>query len=450
MSNPNEALGAISQAVASTDFTQPGGQLQPKQQELFFQYLRNERNPLLSQVRFHGLTQITEDIDKMHIGEPITELAPEDNAAGFGAKPQFGQPVRMTAIKMRSSWEMTEEASWATIEKKKLQATIMDKMAVRSAVDFEILGVQGDTSISGTTPYELLKKANDGWDKLTDEAHLVDAAGAGPNYDLFADAWLRMPSHLQVDPGLKWIWNPACRVKLAQTLQSRNDIAGTNALQMVVDGPLGIKYIEASAIPRSKTVSSLAAASPAVVRSLRSGPFYLEQGVSDKIQIDVDNEGSGTGEILTFTGWKNGLTKGPVHTRELAKFINDALVAAYASSAYANFARDDGDGFLVLQSPTTGATSEIDIQAEANDMYTAVGLTVAVTNGAAALSGTSAFGSFIWLLNPENLMYAVLDRTRVFSRFLEERDKTRVIMYNWADFAVEELDAVVKIQNVVL
>lgn len=451
----NEILGAIQQAITSGDFTLPGGQLAPAQQEAFFQYLRDVRNPLLSMVRMRQMSQKTEDIEKMHLGEPITEAAAENSEALYDVEPQFGQAVRVDAVKLRSSWEVTTDINWQQIEKAKIQATIMDNMARRAAADMELLAVQGDDGLTGTDRYEKLLKANDGWGVITEEAHLVDAKGSEPVYDLFSDAWLRMPDHLKGDPDLKWLWNPAVRVKLAKSLMGRQDAAGTNALQLKIDGPLGIPFVEASAIPRNKTISALAAATAAQLRSATSGPFYITS-TAKNIKIGLNNITAITVDLSTLL--KNSVTKGPVHTREIAKKINDDLVADGGyGTAYANVARDDGDGFLLLTSPLKGATtpdtSEIEINgggAPSNSASTVVfndAGTVTVA-GEDAGAGKSKTGTFIWLVNPMNFIYGVLDRTRVHSFFKQEFDKTQVVMYNWTDYQVEELDAVVKITNV--
>lgn len=451
----NDTLGAIQQAITSGDFTLPGGELAPAQQEAFFQYLRDVSRPLLSIVRFRQMKQKTEDIEKMHLGEPITEAAAEDTAAPYDAEPQFGQAVRLDAVKLRSSWEITTDVNWQQIEKSKIQATIMDAMSRRAAADMELLAVQGDTTISATDRYSNLLKANDGWGKLTDEAHIVDAKGSEPVYDLFSDAWLRLPDHFKGDPDLRWVWNPAVRVKLAKSLMGRQDIAGTNALQLKVDGPLGIPFVEASAVPRNKTITGLGSATSAELRSATTGPFYITS-TAKNLKIGLDNIAPVTIDLSTLL--KNNVTKGPVHTREIAKKINDTLVADPNYGAkYANVARDDGDGFLLLVSPLKGATtpdtSEIEINgggAPANSASTLIfnnAGTITVT-GDNAGSGKSKTGTFIWLVNPMNFIYGVLDRTRVHSFFAQANDKTQIVMYNWTDYQVEELDAVVKIVNV--
>lgn len=459
--NPNDMLGAVQRAILSTDFTSPGGYLSAKQQEAFFEYLRHERNPFLSQARMVRMPQKRWDVEKLHLGRPITRAATENSAVTYPSTTMAGRTVRLDAEKLQASWEQTRDISIQNIEGDKLQQHIMNMMMRRYSIDLEILAVQG---VADSTPaadeMSLLTGANNGWSVLSDEAHVVDGAGSGPHYDLFRDGYLRMPSHLVLDPGLRWIWNPAAKVRLASSLQNRQDSVGGAAMLGNISGPFGLPFLEASTIPRNLTVSALTPASAAQVRSLVPGPYYLTASLKN-LKVNIDGAGAKT--IDLSTAHKHSVTKGPLLAVDLAKVINDYLVSAsgYSSTAYANVAKDDGDGFLMLTSPTTGASSSIVINpssAPSTNADTTVGLLTAAgttgdeetTTGGAAGAGVSKSGSFIWLANPQNFLYGVVEEVRVSSFYDQDKDKDQVVIYSWADFQIEEVDAVVKIKNVVV
>lgn len=462
--NPNEHLGAVQRAVLSTDFTAPGGLLTPKMQAAFFEYFRDFKTPFLAAARRHTMTQITEDIDKLYIAEPITEAASENSAASFDQEPLAGGTVRLTGVKTRSSWEMTNDVQHQVMEQSKLQAHIMDMMVRRFAMDLEMMAVQGDESISstGAMPVEKVRRANNGWGVLTDSANIVDAGGDDLVYDHFHMALDKMPAHRLADPDLKWIWNPAVRRKLARYLSDRQDAVGTRALQGLIDGPLGIPYMEASSIPIDLTVTGLEDATPAVLRSRRQGPFVID-ATHKNLKLDINSVGALT--IDLSAGLNLGVSSGPLHARELAKVINDALAASssppYNVAAYKYVASADPDGFLVLTAPLTGASSTITVNPSSdpgNNADTRLGFlttntasgTSQTTTGGASNSGVRKTGSFIWLANPQNFIYGVLAGTVIYSRFLEDYDKNRFVMYNWSDFQVEELDYICKVKNLVV
>ena len=52
------------------------------------------------------------------------------------------------------------------------------------------------------------------------------------------------------------------------------------------------------------------------------------------------------------------------------------------------------------------------------------------------------------LCNPRNLIFGMLDSTRIFSEFEKNYDRIETIMYNHVDAKIENLDAMVLIDNV--
>ncbi|MBT8348262.1 MAG: hypothetical protein HKP62_02300, partial [Sulfurovum sp.] len=91
----------------------------------------------------------------------------------------------------------------------------------------------------------------------------------------------------------------------------------------------------------------------------------------------------------------------------------------------------DGHGRIVISSPTTGAASEVEIQAVANDCYTTLGLTAAVTSGAAAGSNSINYGTYMLLTNPMNFRVYVLDNFRTYWEYKPRSDRWEFTFHHY-------------------
>jgi hypothetical protein len=435
MSDQNvNILEAVQKAIQASGLTNPGGLLNPKQQEEFFRYLRSTDRPLLSKVRFHQMKQRQEDIDKIYLGAPITKGHTEASLVPYDQKTLFGGTVRLNTTKYMSSWYVTHEVLRDNIELEKLQVTVMEMMSSRAAEDFELAAVRGDES--STDP---LYSVNDGWAKLTESAQVYSAGGAEISREHFNIAFRRLPDMYKGRPGLSWLMNPNLMAEWRERLQDRIGPVGDDALRGASINPLGIPVIEAYAIPRDLDVV-VQTATPAELRGTKFGPFNVSSSAKN-LKLDVDNAGAVTVDLSTSPDL-NGLGKGPLETREVARMINVAVGKAVAF--------DDGEGRLLLRSTTTGSSSELDIQAPASaSAWDLLGVSLGVVNGGAT-SGTRRSGTFFWLTYPQNFIYGVLGQTRVSSVYWQDNDYIKVVMFNEVDFQVENKDAVVKVKDIFL
>lgn len=423
----------IEKTIETSDFLN-SGLLNPEQQDRFI-VLVKKFSTLLPMVRFVRMPQPKMDIDKLHVGEPVTESADENTDTGNLAKPKFNK-VELVAKKVRSAWNISTETLQANIEQNNFESTVMQAMTARIATDLEMLGIQGDSSIIGTDPVSRLLKRLDGWALQTDEGHILDAGGAAIQKGIFAEMKRMMPKQYRNDPGLRWILSDTIANDWLDTLADRETDVGDRALGGSGISPYGIPMIQVALIPDDLPVSAGASASSAMVAGTQYGPFTFVAGAL-QIQINIDGAGA---VIIPF------LTTRIYETFELAKIINDAYVTAHGA-AYKYVARDDGDGQLLFVSPTTGVGSTVAIVGVANDAYTILGLTVAVTSGAAT-GGTILEGSFIWLANPLNFIWGILDGTRIFTEFNKNYDRIESIIYNQVEARIENQDAVVKAVNI--
>lgn len=411
-----------------------GGQLNPSQQREFFKLIRTLPG-MFSYARFETVDQKKHHIDKLHIGEPITHSVDENSNEAYLAKPKTSQ-LEIYTKKLKSSWNVTTETLVENIEKGNFEQTLMEGMSQRIGTDMELLAIQGDMTkyASDTTPKGLLLRRDDGWDKITDNAHIVDCGGSTIIKDIFAEMIRRMPQQYLADPELRWITSKTIEVDWTDTVAERATAMGDAAYSGKAPAPYGIPMLSIPLIPADKPLS-LTAATSAQVLGTRQDVFEIKEGVNDKLKIDIDNAGAGTGTEIT-------LAAGVWHAGQIANMINAALGNAPIAST-------DGFGRIKLQSLTTGTASEIDIQAIANDAYKTLGFTVGVINGTDdGTAGTVNEGSFIWLANPKNFIYVLLNGTRVYSEFNKDYDRLETVVYNEMDVVVENLDAVVKAVNV--
>lgn len=411
-----------------------GGQLNNKQQDTLVKYVR-KFSDLLPLVRFVRMTQSVQEVDKMHVGEPITEAVGEDDPTGTPRQPKFNK-VTMVAKKLKSSWNMTTESLQENIEGDDLEDAIMMAFSQRVSTDLELLGIMGDDTITGTTPTDLLLKRNDGWRKLAEGSHVLDAGGSEISRGLLAAAKRMLPKQFRKDPALRWLLSDTIMEDYSDILFTRETALGDRAAteNVIARRAISTPFVPIPLIPDDEplTVGS-GEATPGWHMGDQQGPFVIETGVNDLINIDVDQAGAAT-EIA--------LPEGTFLPVELANYIkaNIAGVDVY----------DNGMGFLVITSLTTGTTSEIDIIATstpAQNAYGILGWTIGTYTGAAG-SGTAPDGSFIILSNPKNLMFGMLDGTRIYSEFNKDRDRIEVVMYNQVACQIENLDAVVLVKNV--
>lgn len=421
----------IEKAITTSDLLN-GGRLNAEQQARFI-VLVKRFSTLLPMTRFVTLSHSTMDVDKLHIGEPVTESADENTDSANQVQAKFNK-VPINAKKLRSQWQISTETLQDNIEQNDFEDTLMQAITERIATDLELLAIQGDvaTFTAGTDPTSRLLKRLDGWDVQTEETHVIDVQGASIQKGIWSEAKRTLPKQFKNDPGLRWLVSDTIATDWMDTLSDRATGIGDAALQGSGIAPFGIPMVIVNLIPDDQPITVTGASSAQVIGT-EFGPYVITAGVNNKLLIDVDNAGA-----VAIT-----LVAGTREVVVVANEINTQLIAGGAAA----IATDSGDGLLLLKSPTTGAASEVDIQATANDAYTTLGLTVAVTPGAAS-GGSVLEGSFILLTNPRNLIWAILDGTRIFTEFNKNFDRIESVIFNQVDAKIENVDAIVKIKNI--
>jgi len=414
-----------------------GGDLNPTQQSQFV-VLVKRFSTLLSQVRFVNMPTSQYTVDKMHISEPVTRAIAENTQNTTYSTGRFNQ-IMLTASKLISAWNITTEVLQSNIEQDGFEDTLFTAMTERIATDMEMLAVQGDvaTYTGATDPIGLLLVRLNGWGLLSDAAHIVDADAATIDKNIFAAAIRQMPKQFRSDPGLRWIMSDTLAVDWMNLLAERGTGVGDAALQGVGLNPFGKPTLQVPLIPDDLAVT-ITAASPAFHTGLRSGPFDVVTGSNDTFQIV---RGANTASVV--------IPAGTWDTVVVCAVINQALAAALPAPITNVVARDDGDGQILIETTDTGAAATFTLVAGATNFLPTGGLTAAVYTGvAAAGGGTVPEGTFLWLTNPLNLIFGMLDGTRVYSEFAKDWDRIETVVYNQVAVAIENIDALVKVTNI--
>jgi len=445
MGNLNQSM--IEKTIETSDFVN-GGELNPEQQDEFVRLVK-QFSTLIPLMRIERMKTSRKEVDKLWIGEPVTESATEATDTGETGTAQFNK-VQLNSSKVKSAWNISTESLQDNIEQSNLEQTLMDTMVQRIATDLEDLAINGDDTLSDTSKRTQLLKTFDGLDKLTVGSHIVDAGGKEIQKGLFSLGLRRMPKQYRADVGMRWLLSQTIAIDWMDFVSDRGTVLGDQALQGAQVAPLGVPMVQIPLIPDDKPVSVSTATSAKLIGAT-FGPFLI---TAPKNTIKIGIDGNATFDIV--------ITNGTLETVTIAKQINDALVADGAHGTdFANVARDDGDGRLVLESPTTGAASQIRIDTvpDTDEIYSILGLVLGtVTNpfpsaainifGSAPGNNTITEGSFIWLVNPKNFLWGILDGTRIFTEFNKDKDVIETVIYNQIATEVENIDAVVKIDNV--
>jgi len=299
------------------------------------------------------------------------------------------------------------------------------------STDLENLAINGDKTISGSDPLSVLLKHDDGWDVQTETCHIVDVEGGYLSKRVFAGMLRQMPKQFRGDPGLRWILSRGANVDWMELNSDRQTATGDAALSGNAPPPFGIPIIEVPLIPDDKDVSVKTATSGITIGK-RFGPFIIT-ATNKTVIVRIDGAGSGN---VTVT-----LTEGTFEAFELAGMINGA------DSSLAGVAGDDGEGRLMIKSPTTGTSSTVVIAA--GTANSTLGLTAATYAGSNAGSASLVpEGTFIWLANPKNFIWAILNGTRVHTEYEKDYDRIETVVYNKIDSAIENKNGIVKATNI--
>lgn len=438
MGNPQEDV--ITKTITTTGDLDTGGRLNRAQQDEFVKMVKDFA-VILPRVRFKAMPVSRVSIDKMYVGQPVTRPTGENVNQSVNGRALFGQ-LLLDASKFRSDWSISTETLQENIEGSAFDDTMMELMTKRISTDVELLCVQGDSTAVTTNPTDLLLSGFDGWDKLTDDVHIIDAAGAGISREILADARRKMPEQFAGDPDLMWVGPNGVAIDWLEYIAQRETTGGDDALFGRSMSPLGIPWLSVPSIPTRKPLS-VSVATPAQIEARNFGPYKIIAGANDQMNLTINGVAS-PGDVTLLPGVYTAL--------EMATEIRRALVAIGGtgpSVAAGLSLYDNGDGQLVIERTVTGVAATIVVANPAADpVYDEWGGVVAGTfTGQDAANGTINEGTFLWLINPKNLVFGMVDETRIYNRFNPDFDRWETILYHQLAVNVEEKDAIVKVIN---
>jgi len=171
------------------------GLLYPDQANRFLDYMW-DATILAKAARTIRMRSNTTEIDRVSIGQRIMTVAAEDNPREYtnSANDQFTNAaasfnkVSLTTRKLRLDWELSSESLEDNVEGPDLEDHIARLMATQAGNDIE------DVLINGTGTSTGLLSAFKGFRQLAlDNAHVVDAAGAGLDKNVFNAAIKALP-----------------------------------------------------------------------------------------------------------------------------------------------------------------------------------------------------------------------------------------------------------------
>jgi len=388
---------------------------------------------------------------------------------------RFGS-LKWDTEKMVATDSWTTETLRENIENGTLDQALREGTLRRLGVDMADLALNGDEALAGTDRRTRLLKANNGWDKLTESANLVDAKGGFISRSLFSDMAKRMPRwFMENNPNLKWIFNTDIRQDWVDVLGGRPDAIGGAALGGQIVAPLGFQVIVEPMIPSDKALS-IAEASTAAVFGNIAGPFTftalkfkMNLGVDVADQADAADPGA---TPLVLVDFQKDSQAGDVvrtgtftlTTTQVAKIINQALLDDGNHGALFGFVAqpDPVHDFINLVSPTTGVASTVEVQdGVANNALDLLGVGIDNSRTAgvadASVGATKIHeGTNVYLTDPRNFAWVVItsepgassDGVRVYAEYNKDRDRVEFIVYYNSDALVENLQAVVKANNV--
>jgi hypothetical protein len=249
-----------------------------------------------------------------------------------------------------------------------------------------------------------------------------------------------LPPQYRGDPGLRFIVGETTIIDWQDTLQGRQTGLGDAALGDMGPSrsPYGKRFLSVPIIPDDMPLT-VSESVPAILKAFTFGPYQIATGTNDQLVISVNGA-----PALTITLVGDTSVGSVLETRQVVAQINAALAAAGGLRAVAF---DDGYGRLTIKTLDKGAAFSLALTVGgARDASRTLGLSDGVAPVSVAggdNTGIVREGTFIMLTNPRNLLWGVLDGTRMFTEFNKDFDRIETVVYNQTDAEIENPDAMV-------
>lgn len=252
----NEEL--VQKAVITTDALAAAGKLNPAQSDKFIDYLVDE-SVLKNNARVVRFRNESLEIDKIGIGRRVSMPAAEaqDPRTRRGITTS---KVTLTPKEVITPFEIGDNFREISIEDPNgIEDHIIRLMTTQTSNDHEELAINGDALgpavlesdyEEGGSSSHYVKDAylalHDGWGRLCDSGHVVDAAGQNIGLQIFGKMLRALPTKYRRNKAqLRWFMSPDLASLYYEKLTTRATALGDQAAGGATHNPLGVPIVEA-------------------------------------------------------------------------------------------------------------------------------------------------------------------------------------------------------------
>lgn len=245
----------VSKAVVAADALAVNGKLNPAQSDKFIDFVVDE-TVLKDNARIVRFRNEQLEIDKIGLGKRVA--LPKSEASDPGKR----RGVNTTKVVLQPReimvpFEIGDNFREINIEGDSIEDHIIRMMATQLANDVEDLYINGDVNGPARTPNDLYGEGStsqyvkdsymalfDGWSRIADGSHVVDAANGNIGLTLFSKAFRALPTKFRRNKAaLRWFLSPDLWQLYQEKFATRATIAGDAAAAGETFGPFGIAPI---------------------------------------------------------------------------------------------------------------------------------------------------------------------------------------------------------------
>jgi len=416
----------------STSALVTGGALDPEQSNRFEQYVRGSSD-MMKAADVQMLNNPKGEIDSVYLTNMITQKATEGTTLGETASVLLGDDNYET-VETYAAIDVTHKLLTRNVEKEQFANTIIDMVIKAVGNDYSFMSVNGDTTSSDPA-----LSCWDGYLKQAQNGRVISAGGAGVSYDLFAAAndVFDDQKRRYLRKQLRFMGHSRLWANWDKTLTSRATTLGDSVLGGGNSAnPLGIAPMILDEMPTNLAVP-ISTPEPATVIGTIHGPFQMLTG-ANAISLNINGAGATTHTL-------------PVGNYLPSQFVNALNTLLIANSDPA-IVKIDQTGRIYFETPTTGTGATIVIAtAPTSTMLDVIGMVAGSYQGkVAASTNTVNKGTSLWLADPKNFWFGVLNSLRVYWQYVPRGNKWELTVFSEAIPHLRDTEAIVTVEDIKL
>jgi len=252
----------IEKAVITADDLAAGGKLNPEQSDKFLDYVIEE-TLLTGVVRTVKFQPEQAYIDKIGVGKRVAVPKAEATDPGVRRGVSTGR-VTLTPKEVMVPFEVGDNFLQWNIEGEDVQETLIRMMAAQLANNLEEFYITGDVLGPAVIEADILEGGDvakvvkdsflalaDGWLRLADQGHVVDAANNSISSTLFSNLMKALPTKFKKNKAnLKFMSASETDQNYRQTVAIRVSETGDKALQSQLNlTPFGVELVPVPLFP---------------------------------------------------------------------------------------------------------------------------------------------------------------------------------------------------------